>query len=147
MTSRQLVLILVILIGLGIIFTVGKMLMNPSTVPTPTPSVSVSATPTPTSSGTNSGIGSPVTAQGITLTPLNVLEDSRCPLDVQCIQAGTVRLLARIAGNATSSDRVLVLNQPLTVGSSTITMSEVTPAPYSGVKLTASQYKFKFDIK
>src|SRR3989344_7127909 len=37
-----------------------------------------------------------ILTHGAHLTPLEVVSDSRCPIDVQCIPAGTVTLRARI---------------------------------------------------
>ena len=37
-----------------------------------------------------------ILTNGVHLTPLEVVSDSRCPIDVQCIQAGTVTVRTRI---------------------------------------------------
>ena len=53
-------------------------------------------------------------ALDVEVVPLAVLEDSRCPIDVVCIQAGTVRVQARIRGELGQSTATLELNQPTT---------------------------------
>src|SRR5436853_3142264 len=56
-------------------------------------------TATTTQSGTvtlQAAIAQTVSGNGVSIVPLQVLEDSRCPTDVQCIQAGAVRLKAQI---------------------------------------------------
>ncbi|MDC7995093.1 hypothetical protein [Altibacter sp. HG106] len=41
-------------------------------------------------------LGNTTTIQGISLTFLEVLEDSRCPEDVTCVWAGRARVLVRV---------------------------------------------------
>ena len=43
---------------------------------------------------------------GIRVTPLEILEDSRCASDVVCIQAGTVRLRASVQSGARTTEGV-----------------------------------------
>jgi hypothetical protein len=142
MTSRQLILLLVVLIGIGILFTAGKLLM-PGTVteiPTPTPTEST----TPVSVGTFTvRLGAQIGTMGIAITPLEVLEDSRCGVDVVCIQAGTVRLRAKV----NQGEMTFTLNQPVTIESKSVTLTEVQPAPYAGRQISKTDYRFTFQIK
>jgi hypothetical protein len=154
MTSRQLILVLVVLIGLGILFTAGKLLIaKPAESVSPTPSVSIepeaSSTVSPTPSGSlKTTIGSKVSANGVTVTPLAVVEDSRCPVDVQCIQAGTVRITAEVSVAMGSTTReTLTLAKPLQTGTHTVTLIQVTPVKYSGVTIPAANYMFMFEVK
>jgi len=90
-------------------------------------------------------IGQKVTALGISITPLEVVQDSRCPLHVQCIWAGTVELKARIESGMGASVMTLKLGESATTEAETITLKSVTPSK-SGDPIAPSAYTFVFDI-
>jgi hypothetical protein len=84
---------------------------------------------------------------GFEVMPLRVEEDSRCPADVQCIQAGTVRLAVRIAGR-TPLRPVLTLAQPSRLDSgSWLTLCAVTPYPARPGRIGPSAYRFSFALR
>lgn len=85
-------------------------------------------------------------ALGTKITPLQVLEDSRCPIDVQCIQAGTVRLQANIETIAGVSEQIFVLNESVKTENQTITLVNVEPISDSKTKIDNSEYNFMFKI-
>ncbi|MBC7836206.1 hypothetical protein H7X87_00295 [Acetobacteraceae bacterium] len=82
----------------------------------------------------------------IKITPLEVLEDSRCPIDVQCIQAGTVRLRAQMVDGMGTGTEIFTLGQTITGEVASITLLEVKPARESGSPVTNSQYQFVFEV-
>ena len=84
---------------------------------------------------------------GVKVTPLEVLEDSRCPVDVQCIQAGTVRVRATLESGLGSGSQEFQLNQPITTEAEIVTLVDVEPIPYSTVEILKSAYIFYFEIK
>jgi hypothetical protein len=78
------------------------------------------------------------------VTPLRVEEDSRCPSQVRCIQAGRVRLAVRIAGPARLRP-VMIAGQPTRLGSdSWLTLCAVTPYPVRPGPIGPSAYRFSF---
>jgi hypothetical protein len=81
-----------------------------------------------------------------TITPLEVLEDSRCPVNANCIWAGTVRLRVSIASGSGASQDTIVLNTPITTESHVITLTEVGPQAIAGEEKDPSKYKFTFTI-
>lgn len=90
-------------------------------------------------------LGETATIHGTTITALELLEDSRCPVDVQCIQAGTVRLRAAI--DAYNRDFIFTLLQPQTVGNATVLLSSVIPAERRSTETVASSdYRFTFTV-
>jgi len=107
-----------------------------------------------TSTGTASGsavvtvhIGQTVAAvPGITITPIKVIEDSRCPVDVECIQAGTVRLEAQVVTEMGTSTQTFTTGAPITLGSATIVLADVAPVRHSKSTLAPSDYVFVFQI-
>lgn len=176
MTPRQLIITLVVLIGLGILFVAGKLLLAPpeSTVPAPTetavyctmdakicpdgsavgripPNCQFAQCPLVTSTTTGTftlALGEKGGIGEVAVTPLNVLEDSRCGLNVVCIQAGTVRVRVELASrNLNTTDQTIELNKSLVVGGRTLTLTEVSPSPYAGRQIPSADYRFTFKIE
>lgn len=75
-------------------------------------------------------------------TPTKVVEDSRCAVGVQCIQAGTVRIEARLRSDAGERDGVLSLGVPLDLGGAWVSLTRVCPYPVHGSPIRASDYRF-----
>jgi hypothetical protein len=72
-------------------------------------------------------LGQTVTVGGPRVTPLAVVEDSRCPAGVQCVWAGRVRLSVRIATGAGTATREMTSGMPLAVADGALTLVEVRP--------------------
>jgi hypothetical protein len=87
-----------------------------------------------------------VTALGETITPLEVIDDSRCPTDVQCIWAGTVHVRAIVISGMGTGTIVLELGKPSTTEVNTITLENVEPAKNSKLPTQASDYRFTFKV-
>lgn len=107
--------------------------------------------PCPSSSGTLSlsleaTIGQKVTGQGVSIVPTEVLEDSRCPIDVVCIQAGTVRIKALLVSGLGEANQEFKLGVPVTTEAETVTLTNVSPVPKSTVQIQNSDYLFTFLI-
>ncbi len=79
-------------------------------------------------------------SHGWSITPLLLVSDSRCPVDVQCIQAGTVEVRVRVG----SSTEVVRLAEPHVVAGGTITLVKVTPDMRSTARIAPSGYRFSF---
>ena len=89
-------------------------------------------------------LGETVAVDGPRVTPLKVLEDSRCPANVQCVWAGQVRLSIRIDLGSGSETREIVSNKPLPVADGTLTLVEVMPAKKADQPLYPEEYRFGF---
>ncbi len=76
----------------------------------------------------------------IQVTPLAVVEDSRCPALVRCISAGRLRISARVGGQTA----VLTLAEPAAVGAGTLTMIDARPLPRPGEPILPEDYRFRF---
>lgn len=86
------------------------------------------------------------TIVGLSITPIEVLEDSRCPSDVVCIQAGTVRLRTRLGTPTGTTEQNFTLNQPVTSGLYTIELISVMPGTVSTVPIKKEDYRFTFKV-
>ena len=87
-----------------------------------------------------------ILTNGMHITPLEVVGDSRCPIDVQCIQAGTVTVRALIEVGANSETVILTLNKATTFVGKRVTLVSATPAKSSKQVILPSDYKFGFEV-
>jgi cytoskeletal protein RodZ len=110
---------------------------------------STTSTPPSSTGGTvvSGKLGQTITFAGVNGTLKEVVEDSRCPIGVQCIQAGTVRVKVRFSYGSLAQDVTLTLNQPFTMYGYTITLTDVKPEKKAGVTISSSDYVFTFLIK
>lgn len=115
------------------------------------PNCEFSLCPAPTSTSTVSvtvRMGEKAEIGTFTIKPLQILEDSRCPVNVQCIQAGTVRLRTEVGMLATSSTKTIdfTLGTPIVLdtSSTSIKLSDVSPVAMAGTEIGTSTYQFTF---
>lgn len=94
----------------------------------------------------STGFAQAVTAGPITITPMTLIEDSRCPVSVQCIQAGTVRIKAMVKSASGTSEMTLALGTPSTTEAETITLIGVYPGKSAGKTVPNSAYQFTFHV-
>lgn len=88
-----------------------------------------------------------ISAFDFLVTPISVVQDSRCPTDVQCIQAGTVVVKAKLAGGLGEYTANLELNVPLINEEVSITLINVSPEPLSTHTIGSTEYVFSFEIE
>jgi hypothetical protein len=91
-------------------------------------------------------IGQASSVLGIKITPLSIIEDSRCPTDVQCIQAGTVRISATLVSGMGTAIQTFALNVPITTEAEMITLIAVTPEKRSAHEIASGEYRFTFRV-
>lgn len=82
----------------------------------------------------------------VVVTPLEVVEDSRCPIDVVCVWEGTVKLRAMLGSGLGTAEQVFELGQPVTTEAEEVTLILVEPFPQSESSLTESEYVFHFSV-
>ena len=96
-------------------------------------------------------LGETVTAFGVAFTPEEVIEDSRCPANANCIQAGTVRVKGRFEDGMGSSEVVFGLDTgmsgPISGETAFVTLTEVTPAKSTSSNISSLDYRFTFRIE
>ncbi|WP_395394507.1 hypothetical protein WBP07_04475 [Novosphingobium sp. BL-8A] len=89
-------------------------------------------------------IGETVFVDGPKVTPLSLIEDSRCPQGVQCVQAGRLRLRIRVDLGSGSHKIDLTLGQPVQVADGTLELRDAQPGPVAGSKPAPFAYQFGF---
>lgn len=115
--------------------------------PCPTATNSTATSSSTTNNKLEAGIGYTASSNNVKIYPLEVLEDSRCPEDVQCIQAGTVRLKAKVESGLGTSTVTLTLGEPITTEAEEITLIKVAPTSNSKKVIKPEEYLFTFSIK
>ncbi len=91
---------------------------------------------------TNARIGQAVeVSPGITVEPLRVIEDSRCPQDVTCVWAGRFVLTARVRDHGRVQTVRLTLGQPTLLGRGRLTLDQVAPER-SAKGVNSRRYRF-----
>jgi hypothetical protein len=89
-------------------------------------------------------LGETVYVNGPRVTPLEVLEDSRCPVGARCVWAGQVRLKVRIDLGARGEERELSSGKPEPVADGSLELVEVRPDRIAGETLDPNNYRFGF---
>ena len=80
------------------------------------------------------------------VTPLAIVEDSRCPDGAQCIQAGTVRIEARVERGADARTLVLGLGKPAFLGDSWLHLLAACPYPALSRPIAPSDYRLTLAV-
>lgn len=82
----------------------------------------------------------------ISVKLLRVTDDSRCPQDVQCIWAGTIKVeIESVSGMGTSTS-ILEIGKTLTTEAEAITFISATPYPKAGTTILPTEYAAVFDV-
>lgn len=92
-------------------------------------------------------MGESQTALQVTISPIELLEDSRCGADVTCIWAGQVRVRVNLTSVMGKSNMIFTLNTPVTTEAEEITLNNVLPEKRSGVEVKTTDYIFVFEIR
>jgi hypothetical protein len=89
-------------------------------------------------------LGQTVAVDGPRVTPIRVLEDSRCPMEARCVWAGQVRLQVRIRTGSGSTVREIVSNRPLPVADGTLELVSIMPPKSTQHPIRNRDYRFGF---
>lgn len=109
-------------------------------------SVHILVTGDSTAEGDTASLNQMILDNGVYITPLAVVSDSRCPTDVQCIQAGAVSLSVKLSDGTHSETVTAVEGSPIAFGNKHVTLMSVTPAKKSTTTIKPSDYRFTFSV-
>ncbi len=96
---------------------------------------------------TLAALGQSVSVDGPKVTPLEILEDSRCPADTQCVWPGQVRLRIRVTLGSRTESYEITSGRPILVADGTLNLAETRPGRVAGVAgqtVRPSDYRFGF---
>lgn len=92
-------------------------------------------------------LGQTVFVDGPRVTPIKVIEDSRCPMNARCVWAGRVVLRVKVEGGAWKRTIDLTMGQPVQVADGGLTLVSVTPDKRTDVAIKARDYRFGFTFQ
>lgn len=119
-------------------------LMGCTTAPPPGPPAMLSL-PQPQSSATVTvPLGGKAMLNGMTLVPQRIVEDSRCPVDVQCVWAGrlVVETVILLRGGSEELRLNLETGKAFAVAGGQLTLLDAQPAKLAGEPVPPSAYRF-----
>jgi hypothetical protein len=120
----------------------------PDVTVTPSPSTGVSGIPSGIKEATvTAKLGETINMFGAHASVIEVVEDSRCPVNADCIQAGTVRVRTHATYGSLSQDVVLALNKPFTFGAHSGTLVDVQPVKMASHTIVPAEYVFTFQVR
>jgi hypothetical protein len=104
--------------------------------------------PVPPAAGPTAAFGQVASLGPVRVTPLAVIEDSRCPARVRCIWAGRLRIQAVIVFNGGSEElrREMILGEPVTLPEGRLTLAEALPGTRPGERIAPGAYRFTFRL-
>ena len=106
-----------------------------------------SMTPGPVAEGiVTARLGSTEQLGGVRITPLRLIEDSRCPADAMCVHQGKARVLARIAHGGSSADVEMTLSGAPTWMDARIDLVAVCPYPLASQPAAPGDRRFVFSV-
>ena len=86
----------------------------------------------------------------ITIKFVSLVEDSRCPTDVQCIQAGNAKIQIEVkkVGSATKTFDLNTNDNPQAVSFAgyTIKLTDLNPKPASNIRINRLSYTATFQV-
>lgn len=90
----------------------------------------------------------------VTITFVEILEDSRCPADAMCVWQGNVKVLIEVSQGTEAQQFTLTLGELLegdvnsiTVGDSTVTLTQVDPYPLASQPADPADYRITINIQ
>ena len=129
--------------------------------PNPNPAPSTDAdNGSNTDTGTNTGgspspvetgalkLGASKTINGVTITPLSIVEDSRCPADARCFWAGRIVVSTKLSSGSLISTEEMEVGAEKKFGGKLITLTSATPYPgeLGPRPIKPEEYRFEYAV-
>ena len=101
--------------------------------------------PAPAPTGTpTAGFGQTASAGSLRVTPIALVEDSRCPMNARCIWAGRLTVKAEVRAGRTTEIRNLTLGVGQRIADGTLTLTGAQPEKMAGHPTKPADYRFTF---
>lgn len=97
--------------------------------------------------GSAVALGQSVVAGNLVLTPVEVVEDSRCAAGTQCIWSGRVVVRIRAEGDGWNRIVDLVAGEDMTIEGHSVLLPSVKPARVAEGEIAAGDYRFTFSAR
>ncbi|WP_428629477.1 hypothetical protein [Sphingopyxis sp.] len=100
---------------------------------------------TPLADASNVALGQRAYADGPIIQPVEVLEDSRCPMNARCVWAGRLRVkMLWIRGNGEKQPFEVTLGESTPLADGSIMLESVRPDKMTNIVLKPEDYRFSF---
>jgi hypothetical protein len=97
----------------------------------------------PLPDGSDVALGQKAYVDGPIVQPVEVLEDSRCPMNARCVWAGRVRVkMIWIRGNGEKQPFEATLGEPVQLADGHFTLESVRPEKRTDVTIKPGDYRF-----
>ena len=93
------------------------------------------------------GIGQSTRVGALVVTPLAVVEDSRCPINARCVWAGRLVLSARIEGSGWREMTRLTLGEPYSTHGTKLALVSAEPGKMAGSPPSPPASLFGFEAR
>lgn len=103
------------------------------------------ATVPPANAGPTAGLGQVAVVSGLTVRPIKLIEDSRCPALVRCVWKGRLIVRARMSGQGWTQIRDFELDVPQAVDRYRVTLVAAEPQKAAPGEIDPRTYRFTFD--
>ena len=101
--------------------------------------------PAPLPTGTpTAGFGQTARAGPLLVTPIALVEDSRCPMNARCIWAGRLTVRAEVRAGRTMDVRNVTLGVGQQIADGTLTLTGAQPDKLAGQPTNPADYRFTF---
>jgi hypothetical protein len=104
------------------------------------------ATVPPASTGPTAGLGQIAVVGGLTIRPIEVVEDSRCPAQVRCVWAGRLIVRARMNGPGWTQVRDFELGGFQAVDQYRVKLISAEPQKAEPGEIDRRAYRFTFAV-
>jgi hypothetical protein len=98
----------------------------------------------PQPEGTPVALGVPVTVGDVAVTPIKVVEDSRCPVNANCVWAGRLIVETRIDGAGWRDTANITLGEDYGTHGKVIRLSQSSPNKTAPGDIDPSAYRFTY---
>ena len=107
------------------------------------------ATMPPANAGPTAGLGQVITIKGLRIRPTRLVEDSRCPANVQCVWAGRIIVETEVSGAASYQRHNLELGKQsrLSTVPMRITLIKAEPGKLAGSEIARDAYRFTYAVE
>jgi hypothetical protein len=97
--------------------------------------------------GPTATIGQVATVDGYRVRPVEVVEDSRCPINARCVWAGRLILRAEVSKRGFRQTRNLILGEAQDVPGGKLTLVSAEPGKLAGEQPPPPPTRFTFDVE
>ena len=99
----------------------------------------------PLPDGSDVALGERAYVDGPIVQPVEVVEDSRCPMNARCVWAGRVRVkMLWLRGNGEKQPFEVTLGEETQLADGKFTLESVRPEKMTNVTIKPSDYRFSF---